>query len=94
MSDYADRLHQARWDRDLSVRAAAQQAGVAASSWSAYENDRRAPSTATKGALDAWLAQSPQPFPPHRVDAALDVLDRYVPLLDTERLARLRRIAQ
>lgn len=92
MSDFADRLHQARWDRDLSVRDAAEQAGVSASMWSAIENDRRAPGPAARPLLEAWLDESPQAFPPRKVDAALETLAKYRTALDDERVARLRTI--
>lgn len=90
MTVFGERLHRVRWGRDLSVREAARQAGVSPGLWSNVENGRRAPGAATRPLLEAWLAEEPHPFPAHRVDGAIALIERYAAVLDEERKARLR----
>jgi transcriptional regulator with XRE-family HTH domain len=80
----------ARMARGLPVRVAAAQAGVSPGLWSDIENGNRAPGPHATPLLEAWLADTPEPFPAHRVDDAIRVIERYRPVLDAARVARIR----
>lgn len=89
---FSSRLRQARWDRNLSVRDAAKEAGVSPGLWSNIENSRRSAGPTARPLLEAWLAETPSPFPPRRVDDALAVLEEYGSRLDDARRDRIRGI--